>query len=167
MSPTKTKPSADHGKTLILGIGNILLRDEGAGIHVLHRLAGLLAERDDVELLDGGTLSFTLAGAIEDAARLIVIDAAQLNAAPGTTQVFAGDEMDAFIGGNRKCSVHEVSLIDLMAIAHLTGQLPAQRALIGIQPGEIDWGETPSAAVSAAIPHACKHTLALIEDWHS
>ena len=49
-----------------------------------------------------------------------------------------------FIGSNRKCSVHEVSLIDLMAIALLSGQLPQQRALIGIQPHSIDWGETPS-----------------------
>lgn len=157
----------DPRKTLVLGIGNILLRDEGAGIHVLRRLSGMLPGRDDVELLDGGTLSFTLAGAIEEAARLIVVDAAQLNAPPGTTQVFVGDEMDAFIGGNRKRSVHEVSLIDLIAIARLAGQLPDQRALVGIQPGEIDWGESPSAAVAEAIPGACGHALELIEAWRA
>lgn len=156
-----------RGKTLILGIGNILLRDEGAGIHALNHLRAHLAERDDVSLLDGGTLSFALAGAIEDAARLIVIDAAQLDAAPGASQVFEGEAMDAFIGGNRRMSVHEVSLIDLLAIAHLTDHLPRQRALIGIQPGEIDWGESPSPAVAATLPQVCDQALQLIEAWHA
>ena len=154
-------------KTLILGIGNILLRDEGAGIHVLNRLRALLADRDDVNLLDGGTLSFTLVGAIEDAARLIVIDAAQLDAAPGTSQIFEGAQMDTFIGSKRKMSVHEVSLIDLMAIAHLSDHLPQRRALIGIQPGDIDWGEAPSPAVAAALPQVCDQALQLIEAWHA
>ena len=93
--------------------------------------------------MDGGTLSFSLAGAIEDADRLIVIDAAQYDGEPGTTRVFLGEQMDTFIGSNRKCSVHEVSLIDLMAIALLAGQLPQQRALIGIQPHNIDWAIRP------------------------
>ena len=162
-----TKPGATHGKTLILGIGNVLLRDEGAGIHALHRLGEMLGDRDDVELMDGGTLSFTLAGAIEDADRLIVIDAAQLDAAPGTTQVFVGDDMDAFVGANRKRSVHEVGLIDLMSIARLTDRLPPERALVGIQPHDFDWGETPSPAVAAAIPTACREVLTLLETWHA
>jgi hydrogenase maturation protease len=156
-----------NSRTLVLGIGNILLRDEGAGIHALHELRAMVSGRDDVELMDGGTLSFTLAGEIEDAAHLIVIDAAQLDAAPGTTQVFVGNDMDSFVGGNRKRSVHEVGLIDLMAIARLTDRLPPQRALIGIQPQEIDWGEAPSPAVAAAIPVACRYVLALMEQWNT
>ena len=152
---------------LILGIGNSLLRDEGAGIHALNRLRGQLADRDDITFLDGGTLSFTLAGAIEDTSHLIVLDAAQLDAPPGHSRVFEGAEMDAFIGSNRKCSVHEVSLLDLLAIAHLSAHLPAQRALIGIQPGEIDWGEHPSAAVAAALPRVCDQAMQLIEAWQA
>src|ERR1039458_7330272 len=75
-------------KTLILGIGNVLLRDEGAGVHAIQMLEERVAGRDDIELMDGGTLSFSLAGAIEDAARLIVIDAAQYDGEPGTTTEF-------------------------------------------------------------------------------
>lgn len=154
-------------KILILGIGNILLCDEGAGIHALNYLRPLLGEREDVTLLDGGTLSFTLAGAIEDASHLIVIDAAQLDAAPGSSQVFEGTQMDSFIGGKRKMSVHEVSLIDLLAIAHLSDHLPPQRALIGIQPEIIDWGEAPSPAVAAMLPHVCAQALQLLETWQA
>ena len=154
-------------KTLILGIGNVLLRDEGAGVHAIRLLADLDLPRDDIELMDGGTLSFSLAGAIEDAEHLIVIDAAQYDGEPGSTKVFVGEQMDTFIGSNRKCSVHEVSLIDLMAIALLAGQLPQQRALIGIQPHSIDWGETPSPSVSAAIRLACDQAIQLVDEWQA
>jgi hydrogenase maturation protease len=154
-------------KTLILGIGNVLLQDEGAGVHAIRLLAGLAAQRDDIELMDGGTLSFSLAGAIEDAENLVVIDAAQYDGEPGTTKVFVGEQMDAFIGSNRKCSVHEVSLIDLMAIALLAGQLPQRRALIGIQPQTIAWGDTPTAPVAGAIRQACDQAMQLVGEWHA
>jgi hydrogenase maturation protease len=157
----------DSRKTLILGIGNVLLSDEGAGVFAIRQLADMAAQHEDIELMDGGTLSFSLAGAIEDADNLIVIDAAQYDGEPGTTKVFVGEQMDAFIGGNRKCSVHEVSLIDLMAIALLAGQLPSQRALIGIQPQTIDWGDTPSLPVSAAIDLACDQAMQLVEEWRA
>jgi hydrogenase maturation protease len=130
-------------------------------------LAEQVAHRDDIELMDGGTLSFTLAGAIEDAEQLIVIDAAQYDGEPGTTKVFIGEQMDVFVGGNRKRSVHEVSLIDLLMIARLAGQLPQQRALIGIQPRDIDWGETPTPPVAAAIQEACDQALQLVKEWHA
>jgi hydrogenase maturation protease len=155
------------GKTLILGIGNSLLQDEGAGIHAIRMLAERVSQRDDIELMDGGTLSFTLAGAIEDAEHLIVIDAAQLGGEPGTTQIFVGEQMDAFVGGNRKRSVHEVSLIDLLMIARLAEQLPHKRALIGIQPRDIDWGESPSPPVAAAIQQACDQALRLAAEWRA
>lgn len=156
-----------HRKTLILGIGNVLLQDEGAGVHAVRQLADRVSGRDDIELMDGGTLSFSLAGAIGDAARLIVIDAAQLDAEPGATRVFEGELMDAYIGGNRRLSVHEVSLIDLLAIAHLTDQLPGRRALIGIQPQTMTWGETPTPAVAAGVHEACNHALRLITAWQA
>jgi hydrogenase maturation protease len=158
--------SACH-KTLILGIGNILLQDEGAGVHVIRMLARQTAGRDDIELMDGGTLSFTLAAAIEDAQQLIVIDAAQLDGEPGTTRVFEGEQMDAFVGARRKLSVHEVSLIDLLMIARLADRLPQRRALIGIQPHSVDWSETPSPSVAAAMPQACNRAMQLIEAWQT
>ena len=156
---------ANRHNVLVLGIGNSLLRDEGAGIHALDCLREQLAGRDDITFLDGGTLSFTLAGAIEDSSHLIVLDAAQLGAPAGYSQVFEGVEMDAFVSGKRKHSVHEVSLLDLLAIAHLADHLPPQRALIGIQPAEIDWGERPSPAVAAALPKVCAQARQLIEEW--
>jgi hydrogenase maturation protease len=151
--------------TLVLGIGNTLLSDEGVGVHAIQYLQQHHTGLTDTEYVDGGTLSFTLAGLIEQAQNLIVIDATQLHAQPGAIRTFIGAEMDAFLNHNRKSSVHEVSLMDLLSIAALAEQLPAQRALVGIQPQLIDWGELPSAPVQAAIPQACAQVVALIKAW--
>jgi hydrogenase maturation protease len=150
---------------VVLGIGNTLLGDEGAGVHALRRLEASCAGRSDVEFVDGGTLSFTLAGVIESRPALIVLDAAEMKAAPGSVAVFVGEDMDAFLGSERKRSVHEVGLLDLMALAALGGHLPARRALIGIQPQAIDWSEAPSEIVARAIPEACERARELLERW--
>jgi hydrogenase maturation protease len=153
-------------KTLVLGIGNTLLTDEGIGIHVLQALAPHLTEWPDVTLLDGGTLSFTLAGPIEDTDALIVVDAANLQSQPGEWTLLEGDAMDAFLMSNRKSTVHEVGLTDLRAIAILAGHWPGKRAMLAIQPDIVDWGEYPTPAVAAAIPPACTAIHDLIRDWH-
>ncbi len=156
-------------KTLILGLGNTLLGDEGVGVHIIHRLqqkssvnAGDLR---NVELLDGGTLSFVLAGPIEEADELIVIDAAQLDSDPGTVRIFNGADMDEFILSKKNRSVHEVSLSDLLIIAHLSDQLPQRRALIGIQPERIDWSDTLSDSVAKAVPSACELVRETLCQW--
>ncbi len=150
---------------MVLGIGNTLLQDEGAGVHAMRQLQREFAGRTDIEFIDGGTLSFSLAGPIGEAGCLLVIDAAELGDKPGTVSVFCDAEMDRFLGANRKRSVHEVGLLDLLAVAHLTNSLPARRALVGIQPGMVGWGETPSAAVLSALPAACMRAREHILAW--
>lgn len=151
---------------LVLGLGNTLLSDEGAGIHVIRYLQEQFPDRPNVEYLDGGTLSFTLSEPIENADALIVVDAAELGAEAGAVRCYQDKAMDDFVGGNRKRSVHEVSLIDLLAVAYLTERLPKRRALVGIQPASVDWGDQPTQKVADAIPTAGRQILDLIEAWH-
>ena len=153
-----------NNNTLVLGIGNTLLSDEGVGVHMLAHLEANHPDLPRVEYLDGGTLSFTLAAWIEKADNLVVIDAAQLDSAPGTVQVFEGEEMDRFAGRTKR-SVHEVSLGDLLAIAHLTDTIPGHRALVAIQPEEIDWGSRLSDAVADALPVAADCIAGLLHRW--
>lgn len=161
----KIAPKLASMKTVILGVGNTLLSDEGVGIHVLDALAqrGL---PEGVDLIDGGTLSFTLAVSIEEADALIVVDAAQLKSLPGTLRVFEGEDMDRYLWGQKRSSVHEVGLTDLMTIAKLTERWPLRRALVAIQPEKLDWGDAPTAEVQLAIPEACRRIEALLEAWH-
>ena len=150
--------------TLILGIGNTLLSDEGAGIHALNLLQSSHPDLPNLTYIDGGTLSFTLAAYIEDCDNLIVFDAAELKAPAGTVKTMAGREMDAFLGAARR-SPHEVGLLDLFDIARLTGCLPVRRALIGIQPGRIAWGMSPTPAVARALPVAVDQAVNLLGRW--
>lgn len=150
--------------TLILGIGNTLLADEGLGIHLLEYMRERHPQLPGVTWLDGGTLSFTLAPQIEDCDNLIVLDAAQLQAPPGTITLLTDAEMDEFIGHGKR-SVHEVGLVDLMHIARLQGRLPARRALLGIQPQQLGWGDRPSDTVAAVLPEAAARVMALLYSW--
>jgi hydrogenase maturation protease len=163
MTPCRVSAEAP-ASILVLGIGNVLLGDEGAGVHAMRRL-----EREgrfgDVTFADGGTLSFTLAGLIESSPALIVLDAAEMEARPGHVAVFEGGSMDDFLGSTRKRSAHEVGLLDVMALVALGGRLPGRRALIGIQPCSVDWSEAPSEAVAQALPEACARAAELIARW--
>jgi len=149
--------------TLILGVGNVLLADEGAGVHAMRYL------RDhydllDVTYLDAGTLSFTLAADIAAADYLLAFDAARIGAAPGGIKVFQDEEVDEFLKSG-KCSVHEVGFADLMDIARIEGYLPKRYALIGIQPETLGWGEAPSETVRRALPRAAANAAALVHKW--
>lgn len=157
---------AEHTKQgmLVLGVGNTILTDEGVGPWVVERLRALNPEAPGVEWMDGGTLSFSIAASVEDAEYIIVVDATELRAAPGTVKVFVDEEMDQMLGGHGR-SIHEVGLMDLMNIARLTERLPKRRALIGIQPGTVDWGTEPTPAVAAAMPEAARAVAELIEAW--
>ncbi|OOZ73736.1 hypothetical protein BOW49_07780 [Solemya velum gill symbiont] len=157
--------SIDKETTLILGVGNTLLTDEGAGIHALNHLESLYPDTPHLTFLDGGTLSFTLAAYIEECNNLIVFDAAELHQPAGSVSAFVGEEMDEFLGRARR-SAHEVALLDLVDIARLTGHMPEHRALIGIQPETIEWGMEPSDVVRAGIDKARDEAVTLIEQWH-
>ena len=152
-------------KTLVLGIGNTLLSDEGVGVHVVNHLQQHPTEAQDVNFIDGGTLSFTLAEPIESCDNLIVVDASELKSSPGSVRVFENEEMDSFITHGNQKSVHEVGLVNVMSIALLAGRLPQRRALVGIQPQSLDWGNQPTESVSQAIPEACRQVNALIDRW--
>ena len=153
-------------KTVVLGLGNTLLGDDGVGIYTLKELQRNWQDYDCIDFIDGGTLSFTLTETFYDADNLIVIDAAQLNTPPGVVKVFTNDEMDTFVRTSKCSSVHEVSLSELLDMARLLETLPARRALIGVQPDTVDWADHPTEIVKKAIPKMCQEAHSLLEAWH-
>ena len=144
---------------LVLGIGNILLSDDGVGVHATDLLAdapSLLPAGTTV--LDGGTGGLSLLPAIADAGALVIVDAIDVGAAPGHIQVLTGTELHA---EPAKLSVHEVGTADLLAAARLTGVLPTATALIGIQPASLSPGVDLSPPVAAALPEL----VATVRRW--
>ena len=155
-------------KTVVLGLGNTLLGDDGVGIYALHSLRDSWQDKhqDSIDFVDGGTLSFTLTETLYGADNLIVIDAAQLNSTPGEVKVFTDDDMDSFVRTSNCSSVHEVSLSELLDMARLLDTLPTRRALIGVQPETVDWADQPTDIVKRAIPIMCQEAHSLLEAWH-
>jgi hydrogenase maturation protease len=141
------------GPLLVVGVGNILLRDEGVGVRVVERLR--LSHEPlpaDARLVDGGTLGLDLLPLIEEARGLVLVDAIDVQAAPGSVIVLRGrDVEDAFVGA---VSSGQVGVGDLVAVCRLTEVLPDEIVLIGIQTAELEVGVDLSEPVAAALPEA-------------
>ncbi len=155
--PAGAKPIA------VVGIGNSLLTDDGAGIHTLTRFAEN-NNNNDIVCLDGGTVGLALLDRLENLDGLVALDAMILGKAPGAVTVLEGEDMDNHLRKQRG-SVHEVGLSDLLDAMRLRGQLPERRALIGIEPANMDWGTEPTPAVAAALPEAADRAEQLVHEW--
>ena len=147
----------------VVGIGNSLLTDDGAGIHTLERFADGNSD-EDIQCLDGGTVGLALLDRLANLKGLVALDAMILGKEPGSITVLEGEDMDAHLR-NQRGSVHEVGLSDLMDALRLRGELPENRALIGIEPAEMDWGTEPTAPVAAAVPKAAAEANSLVRAW--
>lgn len=144
-------------RTLVLGIGNILLRDEGVGVRVIEAMRRLpLGE--DIECIDGGTSGADLVDELADRPKVIVIDAAKGDAAPGTVFRFGAD--DLMQGADHALSLHEFGLLEtLMAARHL-GCAPREVVIFGVQPKEVHAGLELSSEVAGVLPKVIELVLA-------
>ena len=146
-----------EGDLLVIGIGNVLLRDDGAGVRAAE-LAGRVqtgrpaAFPPGTQVVDGGTLGLELLPMVEDARAVVLIDAVDLRGQPGDVAVLRGDALQGTL--YQHVSPHQVGVGDLLAAGRLTGRLPDQIALIGIQPGDISVGLDLTDAVQAAVGRA-------------
>jgi hydrogenase maturation protease len=150
-------------KTLVLGLGNILLRDEGVGVRVVERLQQRYRFPADVEVLDGGTLGLNLLSYVETAERLLVVDALDMDAAPGTLARLEGDEVPAAL--SMKLSIHQAGLADLLATARLRGCCPQDLVLWGVQPGVIEVGLDLSPPVDARVEALADRAVEELGRW--
>lgn len=148
---------------VVLGMGNVLRRDEGLGIRALERLQEQYALPAGVRLVDGGTLGLDLLSYLEDADRVLVLDAALTDGPPGTLIRVAGDDAPAYFG--IRTSPHEIALPDLLAVAKLRGTTPPELVVLGMHPESIELGWELSDAVTAALGDLVKAAVAELRAW--
>lgn len=138
-----------YEKTIVLGIGNVLLSDEGIGIHVVKELLNHEIP-DGVEIFEGGTDGFRLLNIISEADRLIVVDSVKGGSKPGTIYKFNVEDApkcpDLF-----KTSVHQIGILEVINLSGLIGKTP-ETTVIGIEPKSISTGMELSGEVKAKIP---------------
>lgn len=135
-------------RTLVVGLGNLLLGDEGVGIHVIYELKKLKLPQN-VELIDGGTAAFDLIPLLKNADKLIVLDAVQAGGEPGTIYRFGPEAISQ--SSFRITSLHEITLQDVLSAAHLLNIEP-ETVIIGIEPKRIEYGLELSAELKQAVP---------------
>jgi len=149
-----TAGSVDRPPVLVLGLGNQLLGDDGAGL----RLLGLLqAEREwgvSVEFIDGGTQGLALLGTIENRQGLLILDAVGSGAAGQVHLLDAGDL--AALRARRASTAHEGNALELLEAATLLGVAPARTVVVGITPAVLKTGIGLSPEVEAALPEALR-----------
>ena len=133
-------------KTLVLGVGNLLLSDDGIGIHAIHHLQKNHVFPEEVQLLDGGTCGLDLLQFLEGIDRLIIIDAAHMGKPIGTIVRLEGDQIPAHL--SLKTSPHEINLPELLFAAKLSDIYPGEVIVFGVQPQSIDTqiGLTPAVS---------------------
>ena len=147
----------------VVGIGNNLLQDDGVGIHALQYFEEHHAD-PGVHCLDAGTVGLALMDRLSNLHGLVAVDAMRLGKPPGTVTVLEGEHMDRHLR-NHHGSVHELGLSDILDALRLCGDLPAHRAIVGIEPEQMDWGLEPTQTVAAAIPRATAKIRDLVLDW--
>lgn len=133
---------------LVLGIGNRLLSDDGVGLVLLERLARDLRLDPRVELIDGGTQGIHLAGLLEGRRGLLMLDAVQLGAEPGSVHVSGDPER---LAAPRGSSAHEGNARELLEVSRLLGSLPQTIRLVGVEPAVLRTGIGLSPAVGRAV----------------
>lgn len=131
----------------VLGLGNILLGDEGVGVRVIERLQAEYDLPQDLDVVDGGTAGIDLLPYVKADGVLIIVDAAKVGRGPGSTMKLEGPAVPAFLSA--KLSPHQIGLPDLLATAELLGQKPRRLVLIGVEPKTLETGIELSDEIKA------------------
>lgn len=139
-------------RALVLGLGNILLGDEGVGVRIVEALAARYVFPEGVEALDGGTSGMELLDTIAGCENLLICDAVRADGPPGTVIRLADAQVPALF--RQHLSPHQLGLADVLATLTLIGQAPASVTLIGVVPQNLDLGMELSAAMAPAIDRA-------------
>jgi hydrogenase maturation protease len=150
-------------KTTVVGIGNILLGDDGVGVWLIHRLLSAYRFEPEIEILDGGTLGLGLVTYLSDTDRLLIVDAATTGAAPGAVVVLRERDIPAILRAT--LSAHEASLCDLLAALTLLDRTPAEFVAIGIEPQDMLPSVELSAAVAGALERAEREVIVQLAAW--
>jgi hydrogenase maturation protease len=145
-------------RTVILGIGNIILSDEGVGVRAAEALSAAYEIPADVEVIDGGTTGMELLGPLTGVDLLVVLDAIKAGRAPGTVVTLTGSEVPVFFCS--RLSPHQISICDVLAGLEFSGEAPKDLVLIGCEPDSLELGLELTPMIAAQIPEMVRIAVA-------
>jgi hydrogenase maturation protease len=150
-------------KVAVLGVGNILLKDEGIGVRAVEVLRERYTFPESVELIDGGTMGLDLLPFIEGKERILILDAVNVEKPPGTLVTIEGDDIPKFL--SMKLSVHQIGLPDMLSAAKFMDIMPNDLCLIGMQPKTMETGYGLSDDIEDKIDILIERALEKLDEW--
>jgi len=155
--------SAAAGETLVIGLGNPIMADDGVGLAALDRLRESWSLPPSVRLVDGGTWGMNLLPLIEDAAEVLLLDAIDWGGPPGEMVVLEREQVPRYLG--LKLSPHQVDLREVLALAELRDRLPGKLVAIGLQPARIEMFSGLSPEVEARMDRLLSAIIERLGRW--
>lgn len=154
----------DSGRVAVLGLGNILLSDEGIGIHAVTELRKRYRFSPSIDLIDGGTMGLDLLPLFQDRDRILIIDAVDFGEGPGHTRLVEGEAIRSVL--NIKLSVHHIGLGDLLFAARLIRKFPPDVCLVGIQPESLTIGLVMTGRITGKMERLLNIALQKLNAWN-
>lgn len=142
---------------LVLGLGNVVCTDDGAGIAAVHKLIREYEFPVGVMVVDGGTLGLSLLHLVDSADQVILVDAIGAEGPPGTQVRIEGEEVAPAV--YERLSPHQIGVADLLAGASLLDRYPDRVVVIGVVPDSIELGLERTPAVEASIPELVERVV--------
>ena len=148
----------------LIGLGNILLKDEGVGVHAVNAIRGRYTFSPEVEIIDGGTLGLDLLHFFEGKDRILLIDAVDFRKEPGYIGMLEDNAIPSSLFA--KLSVHHIGLSDLLFAAQLKDLTPSKLCLIGIQPQSLEVGLEMTDCIRDRIEDLIALTIKKMKEWN-
>jgi len=152
-----------QSKIAVLGIGNLIMQDEGVGIHVIRKLENEYTFQPEIELIDGGTSGSELYGFFEDNDKMIIVDAVNFSEEPGFIGTIEKDDILKRL--NTKLSMHNLGLTDVLSHVKLLDIEPSEIFLVGIQPAVIELHDELSDVISKRVDRILEVVCMKLTEW--
>ena len=153
----------DSGRISVLGLGNILLTDEGVGVHAVNAIKEKYTFSPEIELIDGGTMGLDLLPIFQTQDKILIIDAVDFRKEPGHVGTLEGSKIPSVL--NAKLSVHHIGLSDLLFTAKLTRTTPPEIFLVGIQPKSFDVSLEMTDEIRTRLDDIIELALQKLKEW--
>jgi hydrogenase maturation protease len=154
----------NSGRISVLGIGNILLADEGVGVHAVNAIKKRYDFSPNIEILDGGTMGLDLLPVFQTKDKIIIIDAVDFNKEPGHVGAIDGDKIPPVL--NSKLSVHHIGFADLLYAAKLVRETPPEVYLVGIQPKSLHVGLDMTEEIRVKLDSIIELAIQKLKEWN-
>lgn len=156
-------PERPRAGTVVLGLGNPLMGDDGLGLAVLAKLRDEWEMPERVTLVDGGTWGMNLLPVIEDAAEVVLLDAIRTRVPAGTVVELEREQLPRYLA--HKLSPHQVDLKEVLALAEFRGTLPERTVAIGAEPEAVELSTELTPVVAGAVEGVLARAVARLEQW--